>query len=294
MSQPIAVLLVHGIERHNLDDVEMTAGKLALIDLVKTEFRKYTRRVHPEEALVFQTCIWSVEAGLQARTIDFIQSMQDANLKMGFLREFLMDVIITGTTYQSSLDNRRMYTEIHGSIAGAIRQLGKRAGEAAPLVVVAHSLGSVMTQQYFYDLQWDSATRLLIPPGVRSRIGPAPIEKGQTLSSVFTLGSPLALWSTRFEQYGTPMIVPAPELKKLHPGVRGKWMNLYDKDDVLAYPLQPLNSDFDKMVEDVAVNVGGLMESWTPASHVSYWTDMDVVRPIARTLAETWEAANPE
>lgn len=293
MSQSIAVLLVHGIERHNTDDIDMTASKTTMMELVKTGFRQFTTRVHPEEALVFQTCMWSVEAGLQSRTIDFMRMMYDTGTKGGFLREFLMDVVITGTTYQSSVDNRRIYTEIHGSIAGAIRNLAKRAGESAPLVVIAHSLGAVMVQQYFYDLQWDSATRMLIPPGVRSRIGSAPIEKGHTLASVFTMGNPLALWATRFDNYGTPMIVPAPEVKKFYPGLRGKWVNFYDKDDVLAYPLRPLNSDFDKMVEDVEVNVGGLMDSWNPASHMAYWTDADVIRPIAKALAEVWQAVNP-
>jgi hypothetical protein len=159
--------------------------------------------------------------------------------------------------------------------------------------VVAHSLGGVMTQQYFYDLQWDSATRPLIPPGVRNRIGSAPIDKGHTLATVFTMGNPLALWCTRFDNYGTPMIVPAPELKKLHPGLRGKWINFYDKDDVLGYPLRPLNMDYEKMVEDVEINAGGLLDSWNPSSHMAYWTDMDVIRPVAKTLAAAWEAVNP-
>lgn len=292
MAQKVAVLLVHGIERHTLDDMELLANKTAMIDALKVEFRKRVPVIAPDDALSFVPCIWPVEAGLQARTLDFMTLMETSGVKMGLLREFLLDVVFTGAAYQSRLYDRQMYGEIHASLALAIGQLRQAAGEQAPLVVVAHSIGSLIAFQYFYDLQWHSETRSLITPNLRGVIGSTPIERGHTLAALFTLGSPLALWAMRFENYGTPVIVPAPEAKNYHPRLEGQWVNFYDKDDVLAYPLQPLSAEYEKWVKDQAVNVGGLMDSWNPASHFAYWTDADVIQPIAAALANTWRAVN--
>ena len=34
-------------------------------------------------------------------------------------------------------------------------------------------------------------------------------------------------------------------------------------------------------ITDEKVSVGGLLTGWNPASHGEYWTDRDVVNPIA-------------
>jgi hypothetical protein len=292
MPQKVAVLLVHGVERRNLQDMDMLQSKQELIQQVKSAFQVALPQVNPDSALVFDTANWAVSTGLQIRNLDLVQKMYTTNLKMGQLREFIMDILTSMVVYQSRNDGRRMYSEIHSTFAAAVRRLGLQAGESAPLVVIAHSIGAVFVANYFYDLQWDSGTRQLIPPTVRSMIGSAPIENGHTLTSLFTMGNPYALWALRFEKYGTPIIVPAPELKRLHPGLRGKWVNLYDKDDPFAFPLRPLNAEFERMVEDREVNVGGLLDSWNPASHLAYWTDKDVIAPITQALVEIWGTVN--
>lgn len=292
MPQKLAVLLIHGIDRHNLDDLEMDAAKKQMIQHIKAEFARQVSGVQPENALEFEIVVWALQAGLQNRKLDFMRMMSESGVKLGLLREFMMDVISTSVMYQSRLNNRHTYEEIHSAIALGVRSLSKRAGETAPLFVVAHSLGAMITQQYFYDLQWDSPTRQLMPPNVRQIVGVAPVEKGHTLTSVYTLGNPAALWLMRFEHFGTPMIVPAPEMKKHYPKLTGRWANIYDKDDVLAYPLKPLNAEFEKAVEDIEVNVGGILESWNPASHLAYWTDKNIARIIATDLAAAWKILN--
>jgi hypothetical protein len=293
MPRKLAVLLVHGIDRHNLDDIEMDAAKKQMIQTVKTEFARLSNGVQPETALEFEIVVWALQAGLQNRKLDFMQMMTESGVKMGLLREFMLDIIASSAAYQSRLNNRHGYEEIHSAIALGIRNLARRVGETAPLFVVAHSIGALMIQQYFYDLQWDSPKRQLLPPNVRQIVGIAPIEKGHTLTSIYSLGNPAALWLTRFENFGTPLIVPAPELKNHYPNLRGRWANIYDKDDVLAYPLKPLNAEFEKIVDDVEVNVGGIFESWNPASHLAYWTDKNIARMIATDLAAAWKTLNP-
>lgn len=53
----------------------------------------------------------------------------------------------------------------------------------------------------------------------------------------------------------------------------------------MGYPLKSLNEAYSEAVnEDKEVNDGGLLESWNPLSHCSYWTDKDVVNTIASSL----------
>lgn len=70
-----------------------------------------------------------------------------------------------------------------------------------------------------------------------------------------------------------------------------RWVNLYDADDLLGYPLKPLGALFTdekdgisfETVEDIEVSVGGV-SGWTPASHSNYWTSKDVLDVIVGEL----------
>ncbi|WP_257463196.1 M14 family metallopeptidase [Archangium lipolyticum] len=80
------------------------------------------------------------------------------------------------------------------------------------------------------------------------------------------------------------MSVPAAELMQRHPGASGEWVNFYDDDDVIAYPLQPLGEAYRKSVRDVCVKLNGLF-TWTPMVHPFYWADDRVMEPMAKPLA---------
>ena len=70
-----------------------------------------------------------------------------------------------------------------------------------------------------------------------------------------------------------------------------EWINFYDADDVLAFPLKGLSEHYDKAVdEDRSVSVGALLIGMSPVSHVAYWNDKAVMRPIANSLAWLWNA----
>jgi hypothetical protein len=64
-----------------------------------------------------------------------------------------------------------------------------------------------------------------------------------------------------------------------------QWLNFYDPDDILGYPMKSLDPKYAKTVtRDIAVNVGNLLRSWNPASHTEYWTDNNITRPVAELL----------
>ena len=116
---------------------------------------------------------------------------------------------------------------------------------------------------------------------------------GETLAFFYTLGSPIPLWSLRYTDFGRPIEVPAPDLTRHYPDIKGKWINFYDADDVIGFPLRALNAAYRKVVKkDVPVNAGSLLVSWTPLSHLEYWTDDEVLDPIARSLTQAWKKIN--
>ena len=171
--------------------------------------------------------------------------------------------------------------------------LARTAGKAAPLCVIAHSLGTIISSNYFYDLS-KSRRPGMVSGLVRNVKKNTPLENGETLTLFYTLGSPIAIWSLRHVDSGTPIRVPARNLGKHHDELRGEWINFYDHDDVIGYPLRPLNDAYKQSVtKDVPINAGGFLLSWNPLSHTSYWTDDDVTKPIARTLVRVWRHVNP-
>ncbi|GAB3972286.1 hypothetical protein GCM10029978_049090 [Actinoallomurus acanthiterrae] len=197
--------------------------------------------------------------------------------------------------YQMTPTDRRVYEGIHAYVADTMGELAREAGEDAPLCVIAHSLGTVIASNYFYDLQtqYGDAPRPLIPPAVNARIGPTPLERGETLAFLYTLGSPLALWAMRYPDFGTPLTMPSPKLRDHHPTLTGEWINFQDPDDLVAYPLRALSREYEKQVtEDRTVSVGPWWLGWTPMAHWWYWNDETVIDPIARSLAAAWRQVN--
>ena len=185
--------------------------------------------------------------------------------------------------YQITPWDRRVYDEVHQRFAEPLAKLAERAGPEAPLCVISHSLGTVVASDHLWDLQNRTQGE---PPA-----GATPLERGDTLAFMYTLGSPIALWALRYPDFGSPICVPSPLLSEHHPNLQAEWINFYNPDDIVAYPLKGLSPTYDKQVrEDRAVHVGPLLVSRTPVSHPWYWNDDKVSMPIASTLAAAWKS----
>ncbi len=288
MPQPIAVAIIHGVGKQDPHFADGMAQELR---------DRFARRVgkkveDPASAVVIRPVYWApvlqnVEGILWKRM------KQGGELDFTTLRRFLVDFAADAIAYQPTPSDRKIYDGIHQVVARTLGELAAEAGEKAPLCVIAHSLGSVIASNYLYDLEVEP-TRKIILAGVRRVMGNTPLERGETLTLFYTLGSPIAIWSLRYRDFGVPIRVPSPALAEHHPGLKGEWVNYYDEDDVIGYPLKTLNAAYRRVVKaDRGVNAGGLLSSWNPASHLGYWTDNDVTGPIAGALARTWRAVNP-
>lgn len=177
MNPSIAVAIIHGIGNHQAD---YAASFIKAI-------RKVTDGVIGDHLMIESVC-WSpvveeVEDQLWQRT------HMGGELRYETLRRFLVEFAGDMIVYEPTLRSRTIYNEVHLQIAATLRQLAERAGADAPLFLVAHSLGSVIFNNYFDDLQrLDGLSDVL-----RAQVGDTPLERGETLTAFYTVGSPLAL-----------------------------------------------------------------------------------------------------
>jgi len=274
----LAVAVVHGVGNEKPDFAERFRRKLL------AAFKKETRGeiVHPEDVLIIKPVYWAPAVqGLENELMRRIMG-GDSSLCYRDLRNFMVSFAGDAIAYQPVRAKQDAYIAIHAIFAKTLQNLAKEAGENAPLCIVGHSLGSVISSNYIYDLQMDSVKNL-IHPSVKKEMRDTPFEKGKTLALFYTAGSPIALWSLRYEDFGTPIDMPG----------NGKWFNVYDNNDVISYPLKNLNEKYRAVVtEDIPMSVGGFLTSWNPLCHVSYFDNGSFVRHVARSLAEVWKHEN--
>jgi hypothetical protein len=277
----LAIAIVHGIGRPEPDFADEIMAAL------RERFRKKTG----VDGLLMKPVFWAPV--LQDAENELWKRLSTGG-PMDFmkLRRFMVDFAADAIAYQPQPREKDVYEGVHAAFAKTLNSLAKEAGEDAPLGIISHSLGTVISSNFIYDLQ-TQPKRKVIPKTVRNEMDNTPLEKGETLACFYTLGSPIALWSLRYKDFGRPVSVPAPKFKNHHANGQGEWINFYDQDDVIGYPLKSVNEAYRKAVkEDRAVNVGGWLSSWSPASHTEYWSDDDVLDPIVESLAKLWNSIN--
>ncbi|WP_042146888.1 hypothetical protein [Paucisalibacillus sp. EB02] len=285
MSQKIAVLILHGAGTPKEDFADK------LIDRVKVGFDKKLSKKRTATELVFETVFWSnIFAPEQVKLWNQLREYRD--LDFDRLRRFVLEFLADAVAYQPTRLGNQNYDKVHSLVAKSIQRLREKAGEEAPLCVISHSLGTIIASNYFYDLQYKQEN---IGTETQSCTSNIPIEQGHTLTLFYTLGSPMAMWSLRYIDFGSPIDVPSPLLQTFYPELEGEWLNFYDKDDVIAFPIKGINEAYKQAVtEDIEVNAGGMFTNWNPLSHLKYDTDKEVIQLIVNGLARTWKTINSD
>ena len=190
------------------------------------------------------------------RKIFFLPSKWILRLRTDFAAESVSDII--------GYYNDEAYEKIHERLLSEINSLPAPA-EKQPLSIIAHSLGTVISSDFVYDR--------------RKKHGA--LHEKFVFSNFFTLGSPIALFALQYgiELFKSPIHVEDPA---------GRWINIFDLDDPIAYPLRNLNDAYEKAVHlDRQVNTGGF-----GVSHTRYFGDGEVQETIAAKLAEDWVRVN--
>ena len=207
------------------------------------------------------------------------------------VREFVVNYLGDPIAYVESPGTNK-YKLIHervmsyvGSCANNARSRGATAERPALLTVVAHSLGSVIASDLYYDVK------------NHGRAWPAEIR----FANFVTLGSPLAIYALRYGlepragatgplPFSNPIRMDDPD---------GLWMNIFDPQDVLGYPLKTLNDAYNRAVfADKLINAGQWWNlkhaffHWNPLSHTLYWDGRTVAKIVGRKVALDWLREN--
>ena len=198
------------------------------------------------------------------------------------LRKFVMNYIGDATAYRyipiSSSQTKKTnetYDRIHDRVHNAIVKLRKRLGSAdKPVIVMAHSLGSVIMSDYLWDRQKKQDG---------DPYGNNKFERMETLAGLITFGSPIPLFTVGYNPVRSITFPP----DKLHDNlqVKAKWLNFYDAHDVFGWPLKPFYKK-DCASEDKQISVGSIFTRWNILCHSKYWTDNNFTEPVAKYISE--------
>jgi hypothetical protein len=280
MSQT-ALLTVHGMGETPRDYAEKlfhaVAGRLGAL-AAQVDFR----------SVYYQDILKPNQEAVWARV------SETTSLRYADLRRFLL----FGFGDAAGLENRK---EIDGSVyelaqeAIARQLLGvARHDPTTSVVFLAQSLGGQVLSSYIYDAQ-KAAAGGLVQAGIWKDIDAWTLralgerltepEKrflaGATCSAFVTTGCNIPIFCAAHKQMDIRPIA--------RPTARFEWINLYDPDDALGWPLQPLSPGYAALVDDRAINAGQgavtwILKSWNPLSHSAYWGDAQVLDLLAQRL----------
>ena len=271
MSQ-IAVVVIHGMGEANAHQPVELKHRV-------TERYCAERKENSEEDLIWHTIEWGASLTAKQQEIHRVVNYRN-DLDYPGLREIFTHFFGAALAYRSEAD-WNIKDNIDASIKEQMSLLTRHRRvqpDFTPMVVLAHSFGSVLMAEYIDTLHRRQKNEGQIA-------GLTPIEQFDTLAGMITFGSPLAVYSVYTGHLQTSLSIAG---KALSPSIRDavKWLNFYDKDDVVGYPLKGINEHWHKAVtNEFEVNVGGATTSWNPACHNEYWSDVDFFRPVAKYLS---------
>ena len=261
-----ALIVVHGIgaQRRNWAD--------AFIDRVRRETARRTPGVTLHAAPVHWTpVVQEAQEALLARVARGLGWTWLRGLVIGHGGDVVAYQSPPKVWMRPAWTYRAVHDRIHRRLVRLLREvvtaLGAFPSVPIPLVVVAHSLGSVIFSDFVYVLQSGVA-----PPRGFER------QYHLALRTLVTLGSPLALFALRASPVGgfeSPIAL----------GSGARWVNLLYRADPIAYPLAPTGAAYAELVEDVRLRARPWSWQWTPLAHGSYWRDRRVVRRVADAVA---------
>lgn len=103
------------------------------------------------------------------------------------------------------------------------------------------------------------------------------------LSGFITFGYKIPLFTFTCTEV-VPIRFPPPRLPaRLKPNAC--LLNFFDPDDLLAWPLRPIDgANADLVDSDERIHVGGPVTGLTPASHLAYWSDKWFAKRILKFL----------
>jgi pimeloyl-ACP methyl ester carboxylesterase len=262
MAAEVGVLIIHGMGSQQADFSEEL--EMEIVDQVGTNSDK----------ICFESVYWApILSARESRVWTNLSKFHD--LDWVRLRKFVLNALGDATAYRYIPDEPDCtYYQIHYKVHESIKRLHAQLGDDKPVIVIAHSLGAFIMSNYIWDRQQGKDV---------DRYGQTAFERMESLAGFVTFGCNIPLFVLAYEEiecFTFPPTTLKPDL-----AAKAKWLNFFDPDDILGWPLKELSDSYRKAVtEDREINVGSILTSWNPVSHSEYWTDNNFTRPVAEFI----------
>ena len=174
MAKKIVVLLLHGAGVH----VSSESNKDRMLEMSELLQARLTGIFQHNgqgdlNDFAFKSVFWDEDSNLHDREHKLIETVGLDGVRFrsiftlpgfGTLREFMFTTVGDLAAYQpvsnidrpfTSRDQFDTYTSVHAVVADALKQCVQDHGGDARLVVIAHSLGTIIASNYIYDWQND-------------------------------------------------------------------------------------------------------------------------------------------
>lgn len=268
INDKIGILFVHGIGKHTPNYAK---------ELIKKIKNELTDINYSSEKVCFEAAYWHTI--LQEREDELWNDLtQKHDLDYSKLRRFIIDFIGDSIAYQGMpYKDSTYYDVVNKDIHQSIQKIKQQIGSHAPLIIVTFSLGNLIISNYIWDRQQGYN---------QEELGQSPIERMETLCGLLTFGSNLPLFTLSFDKKDIKPIQFPPNTLSHEQKEKAQWLNFYDKDDILGYPLKPINDHYSQTVaEDISIKIGNILTSWNPAVHLEYRKDQRIAYFIAKYLS---------
>jgi len=200
------------------------------------------------------------------------------------LRKFLLYGLSDAASLESNKQNTHSpYVVSQEHIKTVLEDVFDAAGGPVPVYIIAHSLGGQVISNYIWDACRSTPAKVgywvAQPSNIVKNSDKDNFIRLRTLKALFTTGCNIPIFVS-----GHNNIQAFPP-----PNNEFKWLNYFDEDDVLGWPLKPLSASYEALVKDYSINAGNglssLIKSWNPMSHTEYWEDRFIVKEVCKRLA---------
>ncbi len=304
MARHIAVLFVHGI--FNFDDKYHLPMQQRILAALPKHLRSHVD---------FEAAYWAPV--VRERQADYLGKLTSQSLvSNNDYRRLVLQGLGDAAAYQKTKAHANSsYYQIQGAVRAAIDRLDNRVPSNCPLVFIGHSLGCHILSSFAWDtntvkqfgddrLRGDDDKVREFAAYLKDG---SPFRRLDTLAGFITMGCNIPLFTFTF---GPDSIIPITRSRRNgdHPAFPGvslppdlakhaRWENYYSRNDVLGYPLKPLNKAYaeETRLTDLHVKSEGqwrsLLSNFFPivsveAAHVGYWTRSKVVQGAAKLITD--------
>lgn len=283
------VLLIHGIGTFDAANLQAKVARL------ERDVLRYQPQLAGE--VYFGGILYSTL--LQENQTRLYGSLRKRPLRWLLPRQFTLYYFgdAVSLEHRAHLPNS-LYEKVQEIIYRAIQNAYSQPGMSprARVIIVAESLGGHLISNYLWDAQAISPNERGIWMPRHPMCDVYDLEEKRLrlryLRQLITVGCNIPLF-----------VSGKPTIQGIYNQSRGysfEWHNIYDKDDLLGWPLQPMGDFYDpsrlgtsyaELVQDQQMNATGgflptLLASWNPLAHLYYLRSPQIIQAIAQKIAQ--------